>query len=591
MTDIAKTIAAAISCHKAGQLQQAEKLYRNILQQQPDNPVVLHSLGLIAYQRQNYKQAADFIKKAVKQTPLSAQLHNSMGIVLEALGKFTQAIEAYRQAISLKPNFAEAYHNTAIALQSMEKYDEAIEQCKKAVELSNNFAQAYHTMGFSLEKQQRFAEAVESYKQAVRIDPQYTEAYNHLGAVLNDRDRFEEAIENLTMALQLDPGYAEAHNNLGIAFNALGRFDEAADSYQKAVQSEPSFAEAYYNRANSLRSQGKCTQAVDCYDKAIGINPDYAHAHWNKAHTLLLDGKLSQGWKQYQWRKNPQLDIETYQHEYYKPCWDGSSFTGKRLLVHYEQGFGDNIQFVRYLPMVKELGGTVIYEVRKPLLKLFQQSVQGVDQWIEASDDKPNVEFDYHISLLDLPGLFDTTLQTIPRRSPYLFADSKEQAHWHKKISGDGFKVGIVWAGKATHGNNRNRSCKLDFFMPLFEINGVKIYSLQKDRTSSQAMGLESVLNMTDLASQFDDFSDTAAAIANLDLVISVDTAVLHLAGAMGKRTWALIPFEPEWRWMLNRDDSPWYPTIKIFRQKQLGDWHTVFECITKELKALIDSN
>ena len=627
MPTIAETIENAVQYHQGGHLPLAEKLYKKVLQNDPNNPVALHSLGIIAHQRGNHDTAVELIGKAIENNPQISQFHNTIGLVFEALGKFKEAVAAYQQAVSIKPDYAEAYHNMAVALQSQGQYSAAVEKCKQAVSLKPDYAEAYNTMGFSMEKQEQYADAIENYKKAIQFKPDFVEAYNHLGVVLNAQERSAEAIENYKQALRLDPDYAEVYNNLGIALKDQEQFSEAIANFEQAIRLEPDFAEAYYNLANSLRDEARCTEAIqnyrqavrfkpdfaeaynhlgvvlnaqggyaeviendeaiENYRRALQIDPNFAEAHWNLSLVLLRTGRLTEGWKEYEWRLNPELDITTYPHCYEKPRWDGSCFKSKRLLVHYEQGLGDTLHFVRYLPMVKARGGTVILEVRKPLYRLLQ-GFPGVDELIEASfDNKPAVKFDYHVSLMDLPKIFATTLETIPAEVPYIHACPTKAEYWRKKLASADFKVGIVWAGSPTHGNDRYRSCTLKYFAPLTKIDGVRLYGLQKGEAAAQAEEMADEMAITNLGTEFEDFTDTAAAIENLDLVISVDTSVLHLAGAMGKPVWVLLPFAPEWRWMLNRQDSLWYPTMKLLRQKKWGQWEPVFQRAAEELRIM----
>ena len=627
MPTIAENIENAEKHHKDGHLRHAEHLFRLILQSNPNNPVALHSLGVIAHQKGNHDAAVELISKAIANNPHIPQYHNTIGLVFEILGKYEEAVAAYQQAVSVKPDYAEAYHNMAVALLSQNQYAAAVEKCRQAVSIKPDYAQAYNTMGFSLEQQQQFTEAITNYKQAVQLKPDFVEAYNHLGVVLNAQERTGEAIEYYKQALRLDPNYAEVYNNMGIALKAKEQFTEAVSYFEEAIRLEPDFAEAYYNLANSLRDETRCTEAIENYrhavqlkpdfaeaynhlggvlnakgeyaevienDKAIEnyrralqIKPNFAEAHWNLSLALLRTGRFTEGWKEYEWRLNPTLKMTVYPHCYETPRWDGSCFKGKRLIVHCEQGLGDTLHFVRYLPMVKARGGTAILEIRKPLYRLLQ-NFPGVDELVEASlDNKPAVKFDYHVSLMDLPKIFETTLETIPAEVPYIHACPTKAEYWRKKLTGADFKVGIVWAGSPTHGNDRYRSCTLKHFAPLTEVDGVRLYGLQKGEAAAQAEELADEMAITNLGAEFEDLTDTAAAIENLDLVISVDTSVLHLAGAMGKPAWALLPFSPDWRWMLDRQDSPWYPTMKLFRQKKWGQWEPVFQEVAEELRTM----
>ncbi len=555
MTEAAEAMEAAVQCCRAGRLGQAKELCRLVLQRDHNHPFALHALGAIAYQEGQYDEAANLVRKAIAANPRVPEFHNSIGVVFKALGKLEEAITAYEQAVFLKPDYAEAYRNMAVALQAQGSLDAAIEKCK----------------------------------QAILLKPDYAEAYNHLGVVLDDQGRYADAIENYSQALQLKPDYAEVYNNLGIALRAQARLTEAIAHCSRAIQLKPDSAEPYYNLADAQRDLGRCEQAIANYDRAIQLKPNCAQAHWNKALALLLSGNLLEGWKAYQWRRNPHLKIVTYPHRYELPRWDGSSFQGKTLLVHYEQGLGDTLQFVRYLPMVKGRGGRVILEARKPVIGLLRR-FPGIDRLVEASDQKPAIQFDLHVSLMDLPQIFATTLDTIPCSVPYLHAAPEKIEHWGDQLAKTGLKVGIVWAGSPAHGKGHIRSCPLEHFAPLAGIPGVRLYGLQKGREAKQVEHLAGKVAVLNLADQFEDFTDTAAAIANLDLIISVDTAVLHLAGAMGKPVWALLPFTPDWRWMLNRQDSPWYPTMRLFRQKSLGDWRTIFHTVAEQLQILIES-
>jgi len=584
MPTAAQTKEHAARCLDQRHARKAEQLYRQVLQSHPDDPAALHALGIIAYQSGDHHAAVDLVGRAIANDPQRPQFHNTLGLVFEMLGEFEQAAAAYQKAVLLKPDYAEAYHNMAILLQSQGRYAAAVEKSRRAICLKPDYAEAYNTMAFSLEQQQRYAEAIENYQQAVRLKPDFAEAYNHLGVVLNKQGRSAEAIENYRHALQADPDYAEAYNNLGIALKDHERFAEAIRNFEQALRLEPDFAEAHYNLANSLRDEGRCAEAFAGYQRAIALKPDYAEAHWNRSLALLLSGDFTEGWREYRRRRNAELKTFTDRHCPGKLRWDGGSFAGKRLLVHYEQGLGDNMQFARYLPMIKARGGTVIFETLQPLIGLLR-GFPGVDELIEyRPGEKPTVDFDLYASLLNMPNLFGTTLETIPAEVPYIHADRAKAEHWRGVLAGPDFKVGVVWAGSSIHGNDRYRSCKLQCFAPLTRISGVRLYGLQKGQAAAQMDELAGAVPITNISKYFDDFTDTAAAVENLDMVISVDTSVLHLAGAMGKPAWALLPFAPEWRWMLSRPDSPWYPTMKLFRQDAWNGWDSVFQRVAEEL-------
>ena len=590
MIDIVETIRKAVRDHQAGRLTEAEQQYQLVLKSEPDKSVALYSLGLLFLQTSRYKEAVELVNKAIAKNPQVPQFHNTLGLAFESLGRFEEAMAAYRQAVLLKHDYAEAYHNMGIALHSQGQFAAAIEKCKLALSFQPDYAQAYNTIGYALQMQEQFDEAIEAYQQAVRLKPDYAEAYNHLGVVLNAQKRYDQALDSYTKALQLDPDYIEAYNNIGVVWHAKGQFTEAVAAIEQALRINPEFAEAYYNLGNILKEQRKCAEAIKSYNQAIQLKPDYADAHWNLANTLLLNGDFTQGWQEYQWRQKTRWKNIVYPHDHSEPRWDGSSFAGKRLFVHCEQGLGDTLQFIRYLPMVKALGGTVIFTLMQPLISLLDQ-FEGIDKLVVLSSDKPDVKFDFYISLMDLPAIFRTTLDSIPDSLPYVYADSTKSDYWRTKLDGPDFKVGIVWAGSPKHENDHNRSCMLKYFAPLASIEGVRLYSLQKDASATQLRQFPAEMVLANPAEEFEDFTDTAAVIENLDLVISVDTAIVHLAGAMGKSVWTLLPFAPDWRWMLDRDDSPWYPTMRLFRQEKWGDWDTVFARVAEQLRILTENH
>lgn len=403
---------------------------------------------------------------------------------------------------------------------------------------------------------------------------------------MNRRGDFAAAAVQLRQVVERAKDYAEAWNNLGISEKGLGRFEEAAGCFRRAVELEDGFAQGHYNLGNALRETGDCEGAIAAYERAIALMPDFVWAHWNLSHALLACGRFEEGWREYAWRHDKRLGIVTYPHELGLPRWDGRRFEGRRLLVHYEQGLGDNIQFVRYLPMVKGRGGTVVLEAPQALYSLFKDC-EGIDELIAAGGPgapPPAGHFDWVASPLDFPGIFGTRVETIPARVPYVFADVDKAQAWWPRLRGEALKVGIVWAGSPAHGRDAERSCSAEWFVPLAQMEGVRMYSLQKGAAAGQLGQYDTAERIADLADDFADFSDLAAAMINLDLIITVDTAAAHLAGAMARPVWVVLPFAADWRWLTNHNDSPWYPSMRLFRPKRRGDWAEVFRRVKVEL-------
>jgi len=611
MTDVANMIRDAVDHHLAGDLDCAEDRYHRILRRDPDNPGVLHLLGALAHQRGRDDEAVDLLRRAIAVDDSVAEFHNTFGAVLHALGRSDESLNAYRKAILLKPDYAEAYNNIAMVWQSRASFSKAVAYYERAVQLAPDSGDIHYNLGNALRSEGRLSEAADEYAKALKLKPDHAESHNNLGMTRREQGQIDRAIECYKRAIRLNPGCARFHSNLASALQHQGRLAEAIVHCERAIGLDPGSAEGHYNLGSALRDAGRCDEAIEQNNLAIRLRPDYAEAHWNQGIVYLLKGNFHEGWREYEWRRKTDWHASAYPHRHQKPRWDGQSFVGKRLLVHCEQGVGDCIQFVRYLPMVKALGGTVVFEAWKSLHGLLK-GFDGVDELVELSfEEKTQTQFDAHVSIMDLPGLFGTSESTIPTSVPYIQADPAKAAYWRQELAGPELKVGIVWAGSARHTNDHNRSCRFEHFAPLSQIEGVRLYSLQKGEPARQAVGssfvsrasrpgtagFKSAAPLTpqpdvlvpNLGERLEDFTDTAAAIESLDLIISVDTAVLHLAGAMGKPTWALLAFAPDWRWMLERADSPWYPTVRLFRQTKWGDWDAVVETVAQELRVLAD--
>ena len=499
-------------------------------------------------------------------------------------GHLEQSERMCRELIQSEPDCPKAFHLLGAIAYQKKQYNTAIELIKKAIAGDRRIPQFYNTLGAAFRAVGKFEEAIKAYRQAVSIKPDYAEAYNNMGNAFLSQRRYADAVETYNQALLLNPDDVEAYNSMAVALQYLGKYSAAIVACNQALTLKPDYARAYNTMASVLLKKGCNIESIDNYRLALRLKPDYAEAHTNLGMALLLNSRFEEGWAEYRWRLNIDSAINPCLQ---LPCWDGSSFVGKRLLVRYEQGFGDNIQFIRYLPMVKSRGGTVICQMLRPLTGLLRD-FPGIDELMDDSSDSETAFLcDFYVPLLELPGIFGTTLETIPETVPYLHADPVKAEQWRKKLKGTGFKVGIVWAGKPVHTEDNNRSCQLTHFIPLSKIPNVLLYGLQKGEAAGQVRDLSGIISILNLADELHDFTDTAAAIENLDLIISVDTAVLHLAGAMGKPAWAVLPFTPDWRWMLTRKDSPWYPTMRLFRQEEWAQWGPVFENISRELRIL----
>ena len=426
--------------------------------------------------------------------------------------------------------------------------------------------------------------AVDLIMKALAIKPDYAEAHNNLGIVFKELGKLDVAAASYHKALAIKPDYAEAHNNLGNALHDLGKLGEAAASYHKALAIKPDYAKAHSNLGNALHDLGKLDEAAASYHKALAIKPDYAEAHNNFGHFQLLTGNFQDGWENYSWRWKKK-DTALCPRDYKEPFWDGSGLEGKTIFIYPEQGLGDTIHFVRYMTLVAAQGGRVVLEVPAKLETLFRD-IDGVESFVVAGNLPP--PFDCHAPLLDLPGLLNTTLETIPSQESYLTVASELVEKWADRLGPwEHFRIGIVWAGNPILKTDRDRSMDPSHFLPLTEIPRVSVYSLQfgKDGEADKVFGAR----VTDIGPDLTPFTEAAAAIMNLDLVVTVDTSLAHLAGALGCPVWTLLPFIPDWRWMLDRDDSPWYPTMRLFRQEKRGEWEGVIERVCRALTDRIE--
>jgi len=440
--------------------------------------------------------------------------------------------------------------------------------------------------GLATHQQGKLSEAKVIYEQILKIQPNNFSALELMGAMYAQTKNHLQAIEFLSKAIKINPQFAPCYNNRGIALKELKRLDEALASYDKAISIKPDYAEAYYNRGNALKELKRLDEALASYDKAISIKPDYAEAYWNKSLALLLGGQFAQGWQEYEWRwKNEKLSSYKEKRNFHQPLWLGAeTLKDKTILLHAEQGLGDTIQFCRYIPLVAQLGAKIILEVQRPLVKLLK-NLEGVSQIIAKGDMLP--AFDYQCPLLSLPLAFKTELNTIPPAAKNITSDNEKNSKWQTKL-GEKTKprIGLVWSGSTIHKNDHNRSLTLSELLPYLPSH-IEYVCLQKELRDIDKVALEKNPHIQFYGDALEDFTDTAALCELMDIIISVDTSVAHLAGTLGKSTWVLLPYSPDWRWLLDRDDSPWYPSAKLYRQEKIGDWNGVLEKLNRDLEKL----
>jgi tetratricopeptide (TPR) repeat protein len=565
----------AAELHRAGRLPEAHALYSHILAENPADVRALESLAQIHFSTGNQAAAVDLLRRATALDPASFALQANLGIALAVSGRFAEAVAALQHALLLNPaspqitaNLAQVHADHGSALYKSGRAKDAITSFRCALFLQPDHPGALNNLAIALQETGRLQEAEPLCRRAVESHPDFAEAWYNLGRILQDQNRHPRAAEAFEKTLALQPGFAQARNNLAMTLQARGMFDDAVREYQRVIAEHPDYTDAQINLGVALKEAGRVDQSVSHYRNLLSARADLPEAWWNLGLALLLCGDFQSGWPAAEARRRiPRLECD---RTFPQPQWRGEPLEGRTILLHAEQGFGDAVQFVRYAPLVRRRGGRVVVLCQPALKRLFSRQ-PGIDQIVADSETLP--PFDVHCPLLTLPLVFQTDLATIPAQVPYIEPDSALVLQWAEKLSAtpNELKVGLAWAGNPRHVNDSRRSIPTSALEPLLQTPGVRFVSLQKPTPPDAPAP-----HLLDFTTGLTDFADTAALIANLDLVIAVDTAVAHLAGAMAKSVWLLLPSTPDWRWLLARTDSPWYPTMRLFRQPSFGDWTSV---------------
>ena len=511
------------------------------------------------------------------------EILNNLGCALDKAGRHLDAVSVYLRALRLNGDFMPAHYNLGNSLKSLGRTPEAIDCYRRALLLDPLLAQGWHNLGLSLQEAGEMDEAGQALERALTLSPGYLEARHNLGELQQARGDLAGAEQRFREVLAQDPGYLPSLNALGIALQLQDRLEQAVDCYRQALALKPDYLHALNNLGAASRALGELGQAVECYRKVLALDPAYADARWNLALVDLLLGRFREGWQGYEWRfrKVDPIPLASFP----QPHWDGSPLDGRTILLHAEQGFGDTFQFVRYAGLLAALGGVVLLQCQSQAIAPVLTTAPGVTRVLVRGEPLP--EFQVHASLMSLPHLCGTLLETVPAPIPYLAAQPELAGLWRARLAGPGLKVGLIWAGRKSYKDDRKRSLNLGLFAPLAGIPGVSFYALQVGEGAEQAASPPAGLGLTDLGREVRSFADSAAILANLDLVISADTAVAHLAGALGRKVWVLLPAACDWRWLLEREDSPWYPSARLFRQRRRGDWGEVMQRVAGELAKL----
>jgi tetratricopeptide (TPR) repeat protein len=588
MSASAKLLQTAIAHHKAERFPDAEKAYLQLIQEEADNADGLRLLGALYLQTGQISLAMETLQKAAHLLPNDAETLTNFGITLRSLKRREEAIARFQQALAARPDYIDALNNLGDCCYELGRGTEAAEIYERILHLKPEDAAAHVKYGNTLQASGQTPEAVTHYEQALKLQPHFPAAMNNLANILRQQGKTEQAVALYREALRLRPDYAEAMINLATGLCDLGRLDEAIESCRAALQLQPDSVDARINLGTFLQNKMCHEEALLLFDEALQRNPTSIDAQWNKALSLLALGQYKEGWRLHE----VGLGVAHLRGDYTpERRWNGEDLAGKRLLIRCEQGHGDNLQFVRYAELCKARGAVVLVQCPPALRRLFANCtfIDMLPESVAAQD------FDLQVPIMSLPYIFGTKLDTIPAQIPYLYVSEGTRVQWAKIFSDkQGFKVGLVWAGNprenqfSAHLTDRRRSMELAMLKPLFDIKGVQFYNLQMGAKASQIATSGLTDRIIDLMGDVQDFEDTAAIIEHLDLVISVDTSVAHLAGGMGKPVWILSRFDACWRWLQNRADSPWYPAARIFGQQRSGDWAAVIEQVKASLAAVV---
>lgn len=602
----------AAHCAGRGEQQAAAALYEQGLALAPDDPVMLNNYGLALMDMAQFSRARGVFERLLAVAPHIPAAHYNAGNLYLREAKPRQAMACFRRAVDLRPDYFEAwyglgvscrksgltaeaiaafqhgaaleqdadnYFQLGVTLHATGRVIEAEAAYRQAINLNNQRPDYFYNLGIALQDQKNFGLAGACFQKVIAMQPDNAKAYNNLGLTLQESGDSVAAKDVFLKALELAPGLPEAHNNLGHLLMANDEHVEAETVFKRALELSPTFSKAWYNLATCLQARNEIEKAIAAFRKTIELAPDLAEAHWNLSHALLLSGNYKEGFREYLWRWRRPLAVKT---DIPLPYWHGELRPDATILVHTEQGAGDSIQFIRYLSKVAERVNKIILVCEDNLVELFQSSgaapaivgkggVNGLAQVAQC-----------HCPLLDLPSVLETDLDTIPTPEGYLRPPADLHHKFAEIVSGfEGLRVGVVWQGNPQHLNDHRRSIPYAIFRQLFDLPGITFYSLNK------ASAPEERDSVSDLAPHLKSFAHTAAAMSHLDLIISIDTSGAHLAGALGLKTWTLLPYVPDWRWMLERQDTPWYASMRLFRQAEPGDWPGVVERLKVELASL----
>lgn len=621
--NLANILNTAIEYHQNGNFQEAENIYREVLKTNPDNLDALYLLGIISQQKGYLDDAVNFLNRALLIKPVF-EIYKALAEVYYDKNDPDQAIILYKKAIEFDPEFTEGFYNLGVLFQKHGNFDEAISYYEKVTELKPDHLSVYNNMALIFSSQNKLIEAINCYQKAIYLDFADTSAYFNLGNLYIELNKFDEAQECFQKNIELNPEDAGAYYSLGVnyllkkqydkAFEALskaldlnydkdhtyfnlgnvyferGEFEQALKYYNKTLELNPRYALAYNNIGIMHKIKNELDSAIKFYKKALEFEPNALQTRYNLGRACITNKNFEEGWKYFAARDELYENYKKGHESLLKKDWK-NDLTGKTIYVNQSGGYGDAILFSRYLPLLREKGAKVITKYSNAVRKILDNNDPKIEI-IDYSVPDNEISYDARICSLCLPCYFESDWETIPFQKGYLKADKQLVKDYEKKYFNNSlFKIGIVWnTGSKSDKDYEDRTLKLEYFYKLAEIKNIKLYSLQKGKGVEDLNNLPENLEIIDIGNSFKDFSDTAAAVENLDLVIGVDTSVTNLSGALGVKTWILLPYVADWKWFLNVKNTPWYESIRLFRQKEPANWHEVMESIYNELKVIIQA-
>jgi tetratricopeptide (TPR) repeat protein len=582
------TFTEGFKLHQAGRIDEAQHVYNTVLMQNPNHFDSLHLSGVIDYQNGNLDQAFEKISKALLIKPENALALSNLGSVLNAMAEFESALVQYDKSLNINPRGYEVWSYKGNVLQTLGRIDEAKVCHKNALSIEPNYAVGLLNIGAAYLASKEYEYALNYFYQALARDDRLHQAWVNIGFALNELKRFSEAKDVLENAIAINRNVAEAYLNRGIANHGLGCYVEAINDFTKAINLRNSYPEAWYSIGVALRMLEQFDDADKAFDVAIQLNNQYGEAYLNKSHLALLRGKLSLGFELFEWRWKAK-SFDTPSKQWNKPLWLGrESLEGKTILIHAEQGLGDTIQFCRYITILKEKAGRVLFAVPKPLLRLMKLNEVAHDMILE---DEEGPAFDYQAPLLSLPHAFRTEMESIPTSKSYLNASDVDVRYWQSFLKQKkALRIGLVWSSVSSFSGDSTRSMMLEEFVSCLDGVNAEFHCLQKHVKSNDVEFFNKFDRIIYHGDDLNDLADTAALIKNMDLVISTCTSIPHLSAALGVPTWVIIQRLPDWRWLLDRNDSPWYPSVRLYRQSENGSWQGVLTRIREDLQKLLVS-